>query len=545
LTISDIFHRHSRRSLLIEINPYQILAAGLSRPNDGPIVLECAAEFDNADDKSLHEWLEANFEKQKAWLPVIGGFVPPEALLQRESLQPRKLTEPDYLANLVREQYKIEAPDTWKIETLSQLDGLPIAPEGTQRPALICGVSHNDVHRVQQRLLDHRLLPYRLEMSTLPLIGIISDYKARRNDKRAIVVVVIEHDHTVAYILGKEGVHTPGPVRHGFASIAQAAHKEFGLDDAAAVRERLQLPDEELLLRATKFVRAIGRDLKPLVDSYEMTTGQPVGEIYCAYLPPQLSWIVEPLAQVVGRTPFTLDCQEWLGTVNLQAGENVPAFGRHWLGALSLIADVPHGRSEKAPAIGAAYKGPWHLDCRLSAHLPSNDLIRGRFVANALAATLAAAVMMFTFWLLYSSHSLAVDTAFWEQRMRDNKPQIDALNATTRKLELASDRLDQAYGLVATPFVMSDFILDLGRSRPTSIRIDNLDSNDTGVVMRGSLQEPSEQASRTLGRYVEQLRRDGAIAPYFASITLSSLDRSTSQNAFTFEITFKLKRAKS
>src|SRR5258708_18371479 len=122
-------------------------------------------------------------------------------------------------------------------------------------------------------------------MSLLPLLGAIIDHKTRHNDKRAAVVVGIEQEHTTAYILGKEGVHTPGPVRHGFSSIAQAACKEFGLKEAAEVRERLQHADDELLLRASKFVRAIGRDLKPLVDSYEMTTGQPVGEIYCAYLP--------------------------------------------------------------------------------------------------------------------------------------------------------------------------------------------------------------------------------------------------------------------
>src|SRR5260221_6167273 len=72
-------------------------------------------------------------------------------------------------------------------------------------------------------------------------------------------------------------------------------------DLQTCLRERLQHADDELLLRAGKFVRAIGRDLKPLVDSYEMTTGQPVGEIYCAYLPAALSWIAEPLAHVVGR----------------------------------------------------------------------------------------------------------------------------------------------------------------------------------------------------------------------------------------------------
>ena len=43
------------------------------------------------------------------------------------------------------------------------------------RPALLCGVSHTDVHQVQQRMLDHRVLPYRetiwLMLDLTSLIG--------------------------------------------------------------------------------------------------------------------------------------------------------------------------------------------------------------------------------------------------------------------------------------------------------------------------------------------------------------------------------------
>ena len=539
-----MFNRSSRRSLLIEINPYQILAAGLSRPDEGAIMLDCAAEFDSNDDIGLRQWLDANFEKQKSWVPVICGFVSPDALLQRESLLPRRLTEPDYLPGLVKEQYKIENPAVWKLETLSPLEGVPLLPEGTQRPALVCGVSHTDVHRVQQRLLDHRLLPYRLEMGTLPLLGVISDYKARRNDKRAIVVVSIEQEHTTAYILGKEGVHTPASVRHGFSSIVQAARKEFGLNEAAAVRDRLHQADDELLLRATKFVRAIGRDLKPLVDSYEMTTGQPVGEIFCAYLPPTLSWISEPLAQVVGRTPFIMDCPAWLPTVNLQTAADVPAFGPHWLGALSLVADLPGPKPENnTSGEDATHRGPWHIDCRLSAQLPSNDLIRRRFLTNAIALTLAACALTITLWQLYLGNSLSADTTYWEQRITDNRKQNDELNRLTRTLGTKSERLDHAYALMAAPYPVSGFIFNLGRSRLANMRIDALESNETGLLMRGGLREAPEQASRTLRRYLEDLRRDADIGPLFASIALTSLDPQGTTDSMSFEISFKLKPA--
>ncbi len=536
--------RNTRQSLLIEINPYQILAAAIDRPDSGPCVIESTAEFDASDDAGLRAWLDENFDKTKSWVPCIGGFAPPEALLQRESIQARRLTEADYLPELVREQYKIENPAGWKLATLSPLEGAQVAAEGMARPALLCGVSNTDVHQVQQRMLDHRLLPYRLEMSLLPLLGALSDFKTRHNDKRATVVVVIEQEHTTAYILGKEGVSTPGPVRHGFSSIAQAACKEFGLKSADEVRERLQHADDELLLRASKFVRSIGRDLKPLVDSYEMTTGQPVGELYCAYLPASLSWITEPLAQVVGRNAFAFDCAAWMPTVNIQPGDSLPALGQHWLGALSLVADLPGPKPAKDPKDNDVYQGPWHLDCRLSGNLPSNDLVRSRFVANTIAGTMAVGAIMITCWQLYLGNSLRAEISYWTQRIQENQAQAEELKALTRTLNEQTTKLDQAYGLVSAPYLLSDLVMAFGRTRLDRMSIESINGFTGGVVLRGTLRVPSEQATQQLRAYVETLRRDKELGPLFSTVALTSLERAGDDSSLNFEIACKLKEAK-
>lgn len=535
-------HRNSRRSLLIEHNPYQILAAGITRGDDpGSVLIDCAAEFDRNDDDGLRHWLAQNFEKQNAWVPAVASFSPPEALFQRESLQPRKLADPDYLTDLVKDQYKIEHPANWKLQVLSPLEGELVPAEGTQRPGLICGVSHTDVHLMQQQLLDHRLLPYRLEMSILPLLGAITDHQERLNDKRAIVVVVIEQEHTVAYILGKEGVHTPAIVRNGFSSIVQSARREFELTTATAVRQRLHQPDDELLLRASKFVRAIGRDLKPLVDSYEMTTGQPVGSIYCPYLPPALSWIAEPLAQVVGRTPFVFDCAAWQATVGIQTGANIAPPGHHWLGALSLVANLPDAKAEKPAKADAPYRGPWRVDCRISAALPSSDLIRRRFITNAVAATLAAAVLVFTLWQFYASGLLSTEISYWRQQIAENDRAFKALNADAAKLDALVRKLDAAHALVRSPYVTTDLILAFGRTRFERMTLERIDGFREGLVLRGLLREPSTRASQTLRTYVDTLRSDPELGPLFSSVVLVSMERNEAANQITFEIACRLK----
>ena len=535
---SDFLQRKIRRGLLIEINPYQILVAGISRLDASPAVLDCAAEFDREDEAGLRQWLGENFDQKKGWLPAIGSFSTPDLLLQRESLLPRKLVEPSYLAALVREQFKIENPEQWKLQTLSPMEGLALPPEGTSRPALICGVSHHDVHQTQQRLLDFRLLPYRLEMSILPLLGTLTGYRTSRNDKRAVVVIVIEREHTVAYIIGKEGIHCPALVRHGFSSIAQAAGKEFGLTEAAAISDRLHQADEDLLLRASKLVRAIGRDIKPVVDSYEMTTGQPVGEIYCAYLPPKLAWITEPLAQVVGRSPLIVDSTAWMQTINLQARDIPMAFGAHWLGVLSLLADG--SKLSTSTAYDDAPQDPWRVDCRLSAQLPSEEIVRRRFLTNAIAVAVAAGLLMISVWQLYLSTTLQTDISYWQQQITERTKDFGDLNKNVRQMNQQTAQLDNAYALMGTPYSVAALIPHFGRTRLAKMRIESIAGTPGGVFLRGSLQEPSEQAARTLQRYVNGLRNDHFIGPLFASIILTSLERQAQTDTLTFEVTCKL-----
>ncbi len=540
----ELFNRHSRRNLLIEVNPYRTLVAGLTRSDSGAIVLDCAAEFETGDDSGLRQWLDENFERQKNWLPAICGFSPPEALVQRETIQPRQLGETDYIPAIARERYQIPEPAAWAFRAISSAEGQPISPDSSPRAALLVGVSHADVRRRQQNLLEHRLLPARLELGLLPLFGVIAEYKARGEDKSAVVVIVIEEEQTLAYIIGKEGVATPAPVRHGFASIVQAARREFDLKDAAAVRERFHGGDDELKARAGRLVRAIGRDLKPLVDSFEMATGQSVGEVYCAYLPPELDWIADSITHLVGRAPFKLDCDEWLPTVNLATTEDVPPLAPHWLGALSLVADLPGAEPARKPKTDSPYRGAWRVDFRLAASLPSNDLVRRRFVVDLVAATVAVVAIMATAWQFYAGRELSAQIDYWETLNRENRKPIAEVNRLSRLLSAKSERINYAYELMQSPYAVSDFILNLGRTHPGNVRIGAITSNPNGAMLYGSLQQNSEEASRSAKRYVEDLRRDPAIGPLFASVRLTAFNREGLTDVHRFEITFQLKEPK-
>src|SRR5258708_10611818 len=205
------FRRKARRSLLLEVNPFQVLVAGLHRINGGPEVIDCTAEFAIEDDAGLRAWLDGKFGAQRGWVPVVGSITPAEAMLRRENLQPRRLAETGYLGYLFKELSRGHQPEAWTLAALDPLAGTPLVPGGTAHPGLLLGLANDDIERFQRRLLDHRLLPHRIELGILPLLGAISHLAEQRQERRAIAVIVTGLAHTPPYIAPRQALHTPTP----------------------------------------------------------------------------------------------------------------------------------------------------------------------------------------------------------------------------------------------------------------------------------------------------------------------------------------------
>ncbi|HUR59443.1 MAG TPA: hypothetical protein VM029_17130 [Opitutaceae bacterium] len=556
--LAPLSRRHPRRSVIVELNPNQILAAEISRPHNGPAVIEAAAEFDADDTVGLGRWIGAAAEDRKAWLPAICGLVSTRGILHRDAVQARQLTDPQFVTSVITLQEEGRSmtsapfmaaidPEAWTLRAVNAVDGTTLPDEGPARPALICGASNADLLAAQQRLLDDGLIAERIEPGLLPLFGTIYGCMERNRDARAVVIVVIHAKSTSVYILGKEGVHTPNPVLYGFDSIVELARKELGIDDENVVRRRLRDGDLALVEHASKLLRRIGRDLKPVVDSYEMTTGQPVEEVFCPYLPLGLSWMSGPLARVIGRTAMTIDCEDWLTKARLRPAGDVKGIGPHWLGVLSLAADLPEPaslKSARASGEDLAYQRPWHVNYKQPVDQSDTALVGRGFLSSAIAGGLLLLAAAATAWQLYVTQSLRADTVYWETRMSDNRQLFDELTIANAQLKSQSGVMKNAYELMGAPLVHSDFILNLGRTLPARMRVDRIEANDSQVNVSGVLFEPAEEASESLGHYLEQLRRNRAIGPLFSSIAIKSLNRRTGSDDVAFVITLRLKPAR-
>ncbi len=542
------------RSLLIEFNSHQVLVAGFTRRRSGPATVDFAAEFDRENTAGLRHWIEGHKDARKRWTTAVAGFLGRQPILQRESLSATGLSDPAQLVAGIRDRQHLRFssssapfrhvnPEQWTFRALEAVTGEPLPESGPARPALLFGIAHEEVHEIQQQLLDLRLMPQQVEPSFLPLFGTIYQMAEQRGTPGAPVVIGLRGDATDIYILGKEGVHTPGPVNQGLHTLAQQVRKEFALDTDGEGLRRLWVPDAEMRKRAPKVLRNLGAELRTVINSYEMTTGQPAGEIYCAHLPPALAWLGDALVQVLGHERLEVDCRAWMPTAGLQPAPDLPELGPHWLGALSLAANLPEAvgsREELSFARSGSYARPWHVDCRRSIEAPGPRFVGRNFPLAAAAAALMLFACTLAAWQWYVSRALEADAAFWREQLSSNRRLTAELTVMLNELNARTARFNQAYALMRAPYQATEFLMDLGRTLPPRLRLDRIEANDARVLLTGSLQEPAEEASRSLGRYMETLRRTPRLGSLFTSISATSLQRERDTDALTFEITMKL-----
>lgn len=183
----------------------------------------------------------------------------------------------------------------------------------------------------------------------------------------------------------------------------------------------------------------------------------------------------------------------------------------------------------------------WHVDLRLETELPEDTVIGTRFLIHAGFSAVALAAVVFAGYQGYIALSLSHQIQDWERRINDNRAEVADITRMQREYSTEAVKIDQAYALARPHLFVSDFIDNLGRTRPERIAIDLIEWNDGGVVLRGNLRERSDRATELLGGYIEQLRRDAKIGPLFREIILTDLDRGVSGETLRFEIKFSMK----
>lgn len=186
--------------------------------------------------------------------------------------------------------------------------------------------------------------------------------------------------------------------------------------------------------------------------------------------------------------------------------------------------------------------GPhWHLDCRLAADLPEDNIIRTRFLANAVFGAVTLALMLLTLWLGYLNRTLSHSVDNLDNQINAARPEVQELEQIQRTIAGLTHKIDYAYQLVGTPYLLSDLWLKLAAPRPDKMHIDLIEQTEAAVMLRGTIIESPERASRLLGEYVNALRKNPDVSSNFREISLTSLDRLDAQgDKLSFEVTLRI-----
>lgn len=340
--------RKPSNAALVNVTPNFVHVARLGRPDDRPLSVDAMAEIALDDELGLASWIRREFREETRWITGYCGFHPKSRVLVRDTLIPRRLDEPGYLAGIVSTLARVDAQRDWQLAALEADSGRAFTSEGTPRAGLIVGVAKAEVRTFQQSLIALNIRPRRLEVGTLAALGSAASLHAQSGSDQALAICEIEADETRIYILARNGLHTQPVLPCGLRTIEEAAMKEFGCADLTTARRRLDLHDEELQRHERRLMRLFARHLRLSFDYFEHQTGQVIGAMQCCHLPASRGWVARSLAAAVDVSTTEPDVLAWANRTGLELTTPPPSSA--WLASLGLVADLTPPVADHAPA---------------------------------------------------------------------------------------------------------------------------------------------------------------------------------------------------
>jgi hypothetical protein len=185
------------------------------------------------------------------------------------------------------------------------------------------------------------------------------------------------------------------------------------------------------------------------------------------------------------------------------------------------------------------YVGPWRVDCRLARELPDDKPIRSHFLFQLFAVLLCAILLLIVGWQGFQLHTLNGSIATWQRTMAEDRQLYDEVRRARQDITNDARKINEAATLLPIHVLTFDFLSTIGRSRPEAIWIDQIESGEGGLMVRGRLEDSPEKASRMLGKYVADLRSDEKLAAKFSDIRLTAMERQGDATELRYEITFR------
>ncbi len=334
------FFTPATKGYFVELSEHAVLLARTSAAVP-PFEVEDLAECAPGDSAALAEAL-TKLQPKKApsgYFHATVGLCPPKRLVRRHTLDLKRVKEPGYFAEVCNQQFRIE-PEKYRIAILNSVDGSDYdVAKASQKDVMFCGLPTEDVHAIQQSLLDMGIYPERLELATVSVLGGLVDYLSQSATKTPTLVLEIGGDTTHSFIVTPNGVEASRPIPQGLEAMVPIVQKELGLKDEESAKKLFYSNTFDFTGMGPLLTKRLLKELQSSIGFYEVQTGQSVGQVLTTRLAPKLGWLDAAIANALGIATLKLDAAPWLKARQITLSENLARNAQdvRWFGLFALM----------------------------------------------------------------------------------------------------------------------------------------------------------------------------------------------------------------
>lgn len=183
----------------------------------------------------------------------------------------------------------------------------------------------------------------------------------------------------------------------------------------------------------------------------------------------------------------------------------------------------------------------WHPNFLNAALLPDTKVVRTAFFINGAAILVTLGLAYYLIQSELTLGALRDQTAGWQHQIDAEKAGNDQAVAQFKKFQAEEKKLDELRAFQASRFVGSDLLTQLGASLPPRVTLTSVDYRGANIVLRGTIEGSSDEASGDASAYLDILGKYPAFADKFESISLTGISRNVGTSGITFEILLKFK----
>lgn len=183
----------------------------------------------------------------------------------------------------------------------------------------------------------------------------------------------------------------------------------------------------------------------------------------------------------------------------------------------------------------------WHPNFRNYARLPDTKVVRTAFFVNGAAVFLAIVLLLVFLYQEYTLRALNNQIQTWTAQIEQDRGPSGEAVALFRQFQAEEKIIAEVEAFARARLILSDFILQLGQTLPTSIAVSALEFRDTGVTLRGIVRGAPDRASGQATAFVDQLRKDSMFGGLFSDVVLTNVNRDPATGRLLIELVLRFK----